>query len=478
MPVISSDHPFLNFEDDFEKIPLCNIQDKRLKNGLKAFLTDMNAELNADFRSPIYGTSHCDWMVGHGLQHSRDVWVIANRFFDTYKNFPGLPPLNDKEKYCLSCAIWLHDIGMSTMMAPIGEQINNLNEFWKNKNLNGEFPQNLPQNLIRKYHSFLSRFFIINPTRIIRNGNPIHTINNDELKECIALICCYHQSKWKFHNEPGNSFFGTLTEESIYETDLESGIYRTTDNVDINILYLSALLRFFDECDQIISRVGDGDVIERDTEEGLNDEYNRILNCTRENTELHTAWEVCHPPDIYRMSIDQSKQKFDNFETLLKRPDYENIRKHIFGESYEEYKSICIETHSHFIAKVILDIGFGIENDNTIIKIQCDPKDQYVNDFKTGVIENLEICQRFFSSNPTTMNANNLFDMNTCFDVLWRIIPCGCVIPPQKENSENPKRRKMKPIQTIPITHPYRSLISPIFVKIMRNSLQGENGST
>jgi len=374
----------------------------------------MNSEPDeGDSKTLIYGTSHCHWMVGHGIQHSRDVWVIANRFFDSYKNLKGLPPLNDKEKYCLSCAIWLHDIGMSTMMAPIGGQIGRLKGFWNGKNnLNGEFPQKLTQNLIRKYHSFLSRFFIINPIPISKS-NPINNIN-DELKECIAIICCYHQSKWKFYNEPGNNYFGTLTSESINQKILIFGKYRTDGDVDINILYLSALLRFFDECDQIKSRVGDGDVIQQNTINELHLKYDEIIKLLNENDNLRDRWELCKPPDIYTMSKDESKENFEKFESLLNDPQNYEAKSKILTDSYELYKSISIETHSHFIAKVILDIGFGIENGNTIIKIQCDPNDQYIKDFKTGVIENLKICQRFFSSNPT-INENNLFNLDDLF---------------------------------------------------------------
>lgn len=362
----------------------------------------MNAELVVGgIKSPIYGTSHCEWMVEHGIQHSRDVWVIANRFFDAYKDFNGLPRLNDLEKYCLSCAIWLHDIGMSTMMAPINDNIAQIKIFWGEK-LNGEFSEHLSPNLIRKYHSFLSRYFILHPNNGINDGNPIILISSSELRECIAIICCYHQSKWQFHDEHGNGFFGTLTNERIGEKELTYGIYRTNNGIDINILYLSALLRFFDECDQITSRVGDGTVIEADTEQKLDREYHRILNITPKNTELYTAWENCKPPEIYTMSNDKSKQNFDHFEALLNESADENIRKQIFGESYELYKSICIETHSHFIAKVILDIGFGIEKGTKIIQIQCNPEQKGVKDFKKGIKENLEICQRYFPRTPTT----------------------------------------------------------------------------
>lgn len=136
MAGITSDHPFLNFSDNFKFIPLCTIENDELRTNLISFLTSMNSEPDeGDSKTLIYGTSHCHWMVGHGIQHSRDVWVIANRFFDSYKNLKGLPPLNDKEKYCLSCAIWLHDIGMSTMMAPIGGQIGRLKGFWNGKTI-------------------------------------------------------------------------------------------------------------------------------------------------------------------------------------------------------------------------------------------------------------------------------------------------------------------------------------------------------
>lgn len=94
----------------------------------------------------------------------------------------------------------------------------------------------------QKISFIFKQVFIINPIPISKS-NPINNIN-DELKECIAIICCYHQSKWKFYNEPGNNYFGTLTSESINQKILIFGKYRTDGDVDINILYLSALLRF------------------------------------------------------------------------------------------------------------------------------------------------------------------------------------------------------------------------------------------
>ena len=419
MPYITREHPFLDFENNFKEIPLCQIDDNILKSNLSSFLLAMNSEPGSgDVYSLIYGYSHCDWMVGHGLQHSRDIWVIANRFFDMYKQDSGLPQLNDLEKYCLSCAIWLHDIGMSTVMAPLNSENIAIENFWKeNTTEKKEFPKRLNENLIRKFHSFLSKYFILNPVQI-DSGNPIEYIQTDELKMCIAIICCYHQSKWQFHDERGNGFFGTLTNERIGKKELKSGIYRTSKYVDINILYLSALLRFFDECDQITSRIADATAIENNNKNKLSRNYDRILgkieNLPNKDI-LKEKWNNCKPPDIYTKSKDKSKKRFEEFEKLLNNLENKDARDLILDDLYELYKSISIETHSHFIAKVILDIGFGIENNNhLIIRIQCNPQHPSVKDFKTGVIENLTICQRFFSSNPTE-NATPLFNMDDLF---------------------------------------------------------------
>jgi len=406
MPDITKEHPFLNFhtENFFRKIPLCNITNDQLSAELRAFLIAMNSQMDSgDVRSRYYGYSHCDWMVGHGLQHSRDVWVIANRFFDTYRD-TNLQ-LNDLEKYCLCCAIWLHDIGMSTTMAHIlPDNIRSIRNLWKNSTKT-ELPENLTKIEIRKYHSFISRYFIENPHG---KQNPINHINA-ELRTCIALICCYHQSKWRFHNELVNTdVLGTLTSETIKDYSLSKGFYRTTSElgaIDINILYLSALLRFFDECDQITSRIKDEGPIQDQNINKLSQKHTNILeqlkNCSNEIIEF---WrECCKPPDIYTCSNEESKSLFLEFEKRL-----ENQTEDIINNTlYEEYKYISIETHSHFIAKVILDIGFTA---NRKIAIQVDTTDNRneipINEFKNGIKRNLEICQRFFPLNHGINNSN------------------------------------------------------------------------
>jgi hypothetical protein len=267
MPPINKSHPYLNLKENFDSIPLCNsISDKDLRSKLKEILIFYNNGLPPidDIYSPQWIPNYVD----HGVIHHRNVWVIANRLV---KNNPEtMKPLNDYEKFCFYCSIWLHDIGISKRLAPIPRRVprkgdttlsklesENIGLFLQRfRNENGNKDKKHPldnddlakivsgknMETIRDYHSLISEYFIRNPypnvTGIEDNRSRPDSTLDPILRNIIGQICRFHQSNW---------ILQYCEEEISYSNETENAPM-------IKTRYLSALLRLLDGMDQLMNR--------------------------------------------------------------------------------------------------------------------------------------------------------------------------------------------------------------------------------
>jgi len=389
---IGDGDPFLQFDSN-DNIPLCQISDETLKKHLLYFLK-IFCNTTSTHGSGIYGPSHLDYMVDHGLAHSKDVWIIANRFLARFPDL--LKNLNDYEKFTISLSIWLHDIGMSKKFSPLdtlddNSKIKLINSL--NKKLNIKIDFNTLRDNLRKYHSLLSWHYINNPTADLSPYVSVHlndTIISKDIIRCIAIISLYHQSNWPI--------------EKLYEKNMSLGnplveIYPngyTIGNTIINIIFLSLLLEFFDECDQLLSRLKDAENRETDNITRASSDFNKITKNVNnflqygsvdKTNEIRDKILKCK--DLYFETNDISAQKILEFEEILIN---NTLLQDKIRLEWENYKELVIETHNHYISKQIIDIIF--QKNKIILIVEDEYNVDYINEYLDKIKKCYEILKK------------------------------------------------------------------------------------
>lgn len=373
MPPLDSNHPYLNFKDNFDRIPLCgSISNDHLRNELKNILTFYNNDTD------VYAPQYIQNYVDHGVSHHRNVWIIVNRM--VYDNQSLLTHFNDYEKYSLSCAIWVHDIGMSKNLAPIDERAEEstdenkfIGHFLERFNLNFndiDLILKLDDDHIRKCHSLISEYFIEYPAEIKTEDGTAYlgvAIVKPGLRNIIGLICRFHQSQWKLEDCP---------EETNY------------DNTSIRTRCLSAILRLADSLDQSkIRGYRDGRV---NVKSLINSHIRQIEKLSKNNTFVMSLVNQIKTGNV----DDELLEKIQKFISTDFAEDTVNRKiANYFRKMYPSLKSI-----PHYTNKIVQDINFNdgkilIKYDNTT------PLNDYekaaLNRYKNDIYTDINYCSPF-----------------------------------------------------------------------------------
>lgn len=256
---------FTSPSDHFDTIPIFwNFQDTTLRVHLIEFLKTWNNRYHIAWQA-----SHCPEMVDHALHHSQNLFIIANRLFHDNDNL--IDQLNDAEKFCFVVALYLHDIGMSeTLFTPQQKSLKGLNEFLNKYADPHQVPEyksspssfissltlkdlgNVTSGWVRNHHALLSKYVIMNDLSNIHFGVESH----EQMREIVGNICLNHSGKirlTKVRLTKSREYYTTKPVASV-----NSGMDNLSINskpYKINTLFLSALLRFVDGCDQSSKRL-------------------------------------------------------------------------------------------------------------------------------------------------------------------------------------------------------------------------------
>lgn len=243
---MSDRNDLLDFNQNFLKIPLVNtIKNKDLKEELFAFLREWGEENDA-WKLPTM----CEFMVDHSFPHIINIFTFANRVYCDQKN--KLETLTDIEIFYLIVAIWLHDIGMSGLFAPSQNELEKLNKFLNDYGVKPlADSRDIRSGWIRKHHPLLG-YYLLTQTDIIKKGLPVH-FNDTQNRKILGKIILYHgKTTTKLlasENNPQANYYQKLPALE------EISPQKNARNKKINILFLSALLRFLDGCDQTSFRL-------------------------------------------------------------------------------------------------------------------------------------------------------------------------------------------------------------------------------
>lgn len=248
-----------NFGENFSAIPIFwKVSDPTLKTLLQQFLQIWNQSTHIAWHE-----SHCPEMIDHGLTHSRNLYMIANRLFHDNDNL--IENLNDGEIACFALSLWLHDISMSkTLFSIRDEDLEGLNTFLSGYPIGSRQQSktiisdkvtidnlsDITTQWVRSHHHILSKYVIKEDKKNISFG-----IENDEnLREILGKLCFSHSSKVRLvKKDEIDKFYNTapvIEQHNGFER-LQIG----NEEYPINMLFLGALLRFVDGCDQTKKRL-------------------------------------------------------------------------------------------------------------------------------------------------------------------------------------------------------------------------------
>ena len=405
----------LNFEENFNKFPLCAaIKDSSLRGKLKDFLRAWN-----DPHHKAWRENHCPEMVDHALHHAQNVFWIANRIFYDNEN---LKNLNDSEIFCFVFAVWLHDIGMSKLLfSPTFDDLNDLNEFL---DAYGVEPLRDLSEIrcvwVRKHHALLSKYLITKKPDQLGLGLGYE----EDFRKIIGELCFHHSSRTKLTTDESDSHKEYYKSTPLIKRSKGFFNLRVGEEVlKVNVLYLAALLRFVDGCDQTKQRLIKRDLAQalearnksvsqtiwtkisnhiKSKKESLGDEYENILN----------TWEK------YKRAYDEpiSEDILNVFMDIC-RPHEALIS---VVPEIEEFKRIALQTRGHFkYKKSVEDVYF---KNGKIILYLADPHNQRdVERVKTDIIGELKTAQSILNNPPNDerdfsipYNENSLTEETEC----------------------------------------------------------------
>lgn len=247
--------------DHFDTIPIFwNFQDMTLRVHLIEFLKTWNNPNHIAWQA-----SHCPELVDHALHHSQDLFIIANRLFHDNDNL--IDQLNDAEKFCFVTSLYLHDVGMSkTLFTPQQQKLSDIQNFISRYAEPGNVPKDessspvepfiLPDvgsvttGWIRNHHDLLSKYVIKHDLTNIHFG-----VESDEhIRDIVGNICLNHDGKVRLNKDSAPKKYYTIPCVSEQNSGIDN-LLIDKKSYPINILFLSALVRFVDGCDQSSKRL-------------------------------------------------------------------------------------------------------------------------------------------------------------------------------------------------------------------------------
>ena len=413
---------FLDFANKYDEIPLCaHIKNEEYKNRLKEFLIFFN-------QPDQYGTSYCDFMIDHGLNHAQNLWIIANRIY--CDNYEQLKNLTEMEVFCLCHAIWLHDIGMSTNLGQIRDNEIEIKEYIKQNITRDieekEYFKNLHTcEFVRFHHSLLSYFFIVNKHEHLGNIKDNHRL----LREIIGTICYYHSSKTilgenqQCINSEKEFHFTEILEDS--GKDIKTfTISEKEQNQTVNVLFLAALLRFIDACDQTKKRLKSSDAQKAIYNQNLTEiseihndittELNNKLSSSVEDENIKLLWELLN--NLYKNT--ELIEKYIDFKNKCEN----NANLNGLIPKIDKYHGLSITTPSHFKYKESIEDIFFKDGKIVIVKGTDKAIDKDINRFKNELIDELNTCYPYLNTENDETNRNISLSYNPNDDRLFDVV--------------------------------------------------------
>ncbi|MDX8551873.1 RyR domain-containing protein [Methanospirillum hungatei] len=346
-----------------------------------------------------WGESHCPEMVDHALTHSKNLFILSNRLFHDNDNL--IDQLNDGEKACYVLSLYLHDIGMSKML--FTPNINNLPEI--NRYLShyahpGDDPQyksssffssitvsdlsGITPGWIREHHALLSKYLIINNTQIITFGADVH----EDIREIVGNICLNHSGKVRLSESSVKRKYYTIPPVDNQNSG-KSVITVNSKKYEINILFLSALLRFVDGCDQtnkrLIALLNTDQFIQRNKSERdflLTEMIQEMKPDDAKTLQMLSDWfdrTDSSPGDSdFFSAVEQLKKKYSKFSRSLdvfshichyrRNMDYKKSVKDIYFNEGKIILACADEYYPPDISRVMADILKELQDVKHILK--------------------------------------------------------------------------------------------------------------
>ncbi|MBC8460030.1 MAG: response regulator [Deltaproteobacteria bacterium] len=199
-------------------------------------------------RNILWHGNKCFHMVDHSYEHTNNVWELANDLLcpvlDENKDL-----FSDEDIFCLSMAIWLHDIGH------------------RGNDKYGAIPK------IRANHGVIASELILSQPELYGlNHRKLYCDDKNDCITCIrdvdkhkmcklkkiALICKYHQSNTPIDDEGYRELMEKkkLIPDECYENNERSKLL-TLKKYNKNICKLASILRLVDGIDTAKNRVGE-----------------------------------------------------------------------------------------------------------------------------------------------------------------------------------------------------------------------------
>lgn len=385
-----------NFGENFSAIPLFwKVSDPTLKTVLQQFLQIWNQSTHIAWHE-----SHCPEMIDHGLTHSRNLYMIANRLFHDNDNL--IENLNDGEIACFALSLWLHDISMSkTLFSIRDEDREGLNTFLSgypicsrqqsktiisDKVTIGSLSEITTQ-WVRSHHHILSKYVIKEDKKNISFG-----IENDEnLREILGKLCFSHSSKVRLvkRDEIG-VFYNTAP---VIEQHKGFEILRIgNEKYSINMLFLGALLRFVDGCDQtkkrLITPSYAAQLLERNRAQ-----RDRLI------AELNPQVEIEDRATLQKLKKVSEDSSTHGNKTIKKFPELK-IKYPYLNAIFDELEHICRFRENMDYKKSVNDVYF---KDGLIVLSLPDDRDENSEGrVKNDILRELSVVSEILKHPPNT----------------------------------------------------------------------------
>ena len=400
-----------DFGKNFPAIPLFwKFSDPTLKTLLQQFLQTWNQSMHIAWHE-----SHCPEMIDHGLTHSRNLYMIANRLFHDNDNL--IENLNDGEIACFTLSLWLHDISMSkTLFSIRHEDLEGLNRFLSGYKICSKQSSNtvvsdkvaldslseITTQWVRSHHHILSKYVIQEDKKNISFG-----IKNDEdLRRILGKLCFSHSSKVRLvKKDEIDEFYTTLPviEQHKGFEKLRIG----NEEYSINMLFLGALLRFVDGCDQtkkrLISAGYASQLLERNRAQ-----RDKLL------TELEPQIESADHATLRELNKVSEDTITHGNKTIKKLFEIKSKYPHLKSK-FDELEHICRFRENMDYKKSVDDIYF--KDGSIVLSLPDDRDEQSENRVKNDILQELTVISEILKHPPnTTKDIGIPFCKNAVYD--------------------------------------------------------------
>lgn len=387
MVVLSYLTDSFDFEEKFAKIPMFwKFSDPILRTILIQFLQTWNQSTHYAWRE-----AHCPEMIEHGLVHSRNLFMIANRLFHDNDNL--IEHLNDGEIALFTLSLWLHDVSMSKLLFSIqAVDLEDLNGFLTGYDLapTGKIILKSLEEItpfwVRMHHQLLSKYIIKKNCDSLAFGS----FDDEHFREVLGKLCFFHSSKVRLlADEKVKKYYNIDPVISQYKGFEKYSIGNTP--YKINLLYLAALLRFVDGCDQTKRRL---------ISEGNAQQHLRRNRAVRDQILSKIKTKV-NPDDVPKIMSFSPVSEETNHSTDLSE-SFEHFREKYpdFKPDFDELEIICYYRRNMDYKKSVKDIYF---NEGSIILSLPDDRLKSSEDrVKKDILNELIIIKEILKYPPNT----------------------------------------------------------------------------